>query len=106
MSGGSMNYLYSKIECDATFERNTPERQAFADHLQKVAQALHDIEWVDSGDYGPGDENEAICACLSDGATLGAAVNQSLAAMLILGDQVDQVRNALLRLAETAPHAT
>ena len=64
MSGGSMNYLYSKLLHCADFPINTPEREAFANHLKLVAQALHDIEWVDSGDYGPGDENAAIRACL------------------------------------------
>lgn len=64
MSGGSMNYLYSKIEY-AEFPTDTPEREAFAKHLKFVAKALHDIEWVDSADYGPGDENEAIRACLA-----------------------------------------
>lgn len=64
MSGGSMNYLYSKVLHCADFPLDTPERQEFAKHLKLVAQALHDIEWVDSGDYGPGDENAAIRACL------------------------------------------
>jgi hypothetical protein len=64
MSGGSMNYLYSKVLHCADFPLDTPEREAFAKHLKLVAQALHDIEWVDSGDYGPGDENAAIRACL------------------------------------------
>lgn len=66
MSGGSMNYLYLRIESDATFSTDTQERKAFADHLAKVAKALHDIEWVDSSDYSSGDENEAIRACLGD----------------------------------------
>lgn len=77
MSGGSMNYLYSKLEHDATFDTSTPERRAFRAHLQKVAKALHDIEWVDSGDRGPGDENAAIRACLSDGAVLDAAIDRA-----------------------------
>jgi hypothetical protein len=64
MSGGSMDYLYSKIEWFADFEENTPERKAFAEHLKLIVKALHDIEWVDSGDYSPGDENEAIMAVL------------------------------------------
>lgn len=64
MSGGSMNYLYSKIECDGIFTQNTPERKALAKHLKKICRALHDIEWVDSGDYSEGDENEAIRKCL------------------------------------------
>lgn len=67
MSGGSMNYLYSRIEMDATFAQDTPLRKAFAEHLDLVCKALHDIEWVDSADYGPGDEDEAIRACLQNG---------------------------------------
>jgi hypothetical protein len=29
MSGGSMNYVYSRLDYDATFHTNTPERRAF-----------------------------------------------------------------------------
>lgn len=65
MSGGSMNYLYSTIEQNLTFDKNTKERKAFYKHMQAIIQALHDIEWVDSGDYGPGDENKAINKCIS-----------------------------------------
>lgn len=63
MSGGSMDYLCHKVE-DAEFDLTTPLRVRFAAHLKLVAKALHDIEWVDSADYGPGDEDEAILACL------------------------------------------
>lgn len=61
-----MNYLYSKIEWYADFELNTPNRVAFAKHLKLVATALHDIEWVDSGDYSPGEEDESILAVIAD----------------------------------------
>lgn len=81
MSGGSMNYLYSKLECGADFEENTPERFAFAKHLKLVAKALHDIEWVDSGDYGPGRDTDAIRACLGYLEPAGADVS-SLAGRL------------------------
>lgn len=77
MSGGSMNYLYSKLENDAEFRHTTPERKAFAKHLEKVAKALHDIEWVDSGDYGHGEDSEAIRACLSSGAVLEVAIEKA-----------------------------
>ena len=77
MSGGSMNYLYSKLEYEADFEADTPEREAFAEHLKLVAKALHDIEWVDSCDYGAGDENEAIRACLAGGEKLRAAAEEA-----------------------------
>lgn len=65
MSGGSMNYLYQRIEFDADFMTNTPERVAFRKHLELVCAALHDIEWVDSGDCCRGDENEAIMKCIT-----------------------------------------
>ncbi len=76
MSGGSMNYVYRHLE-DAEFHTRTPERAAFAKHLKLVAEALHDIEWVDSLDYGPGDEVAAIRACIGDGAVLEAAIERA-----------------------------
>ncbi len=59
MSGGSMDFLYSKI-LNAEFELNTPERIAFKQHLELVAEACKAIEWVDSGDNSKGSENDAI----------------------------------------------
>lgn len=90
MSGGSMNYLYSRIECDANFELNTPERRAFKKHLEKVIKALHDIEWVDSCDYGPGDDSKAIRACLGDGAVLDAAIDQAHEAAKVLREELEK----------------
>ena len=91
MSGGSMNYLYSKLEYDATFSTHTPERLAFKAHLAKVAKALHDIEWVDSGDKGPGDENAAIRACLQADAVLWALVEQAKDVMAALRVEIKRV---------------
>ena len=76
MSGGSMNYIYSRLESDAEFDLNTPERVAFAKHLKLVAKALHDIEWVDSSDYGPGDDTAAIRACLGNAAPLSSSIEE------------------------------
>ena len=90
MSGGSMNYLYSKLEYDATFRTDTPERLAFKRHLAKVAKALHDIEWVDSGDTGPGDENAAIRACLQPDAVLFTLVEQAKDVMAALRAEVEK----------------
>jgi hypothetical protein len=64
MSGGSMNYFYSRLLSECDFERNTPLREAFRQHLIKVAAALKAIEWVDSGDCGEGDEDEPIAEVL------------------------------------------
>lgn len=62
MSGGSMDYLYIKVEEAAgdLCRSSMPIRRIFGAHLKNVARALHDIEWVDSCDYGEGKEVEAI----------------------------------------------
>lgn len=73
MSGGSLDYVYSRVDevADAVLERSntTPLQQAFGAHLKKVARALHDLEWVWSGDYGQGDDEESILKVLGDNAT-------------------------------------
>ena len=69
MSGGSWDYLCYKIADAAKqlqLNTQTPERRAFGKHLELVAEAMHDIEWVDSSDKGPGDENAAIKAVLGE----------------------------------------
>lgn len=66
MSGGSYNYIYSQIDDLYILGSNeTPRRVAFQKLLKLVARAMHDIEWVDSCDSSPGDENEAIDACFA-----------------------------------------
>ncbi len=92
MSGGSMNYLYSKLDYDATFHTNTPERRAFKEHLVKVSKALHDIEWVDSGDYRTGDENAAIRACLSPEQLLESVIEQAEEALTNLRAELERVK--------------
>lgn len=68
MSGGHYNYLYRDIDAfaDAMLQDNDPIRRAFGQHLVLVSQAMHDIEFVDSGDYGIGDEHKAIQKALGD----------------------------------------
>ena len=65
MSGGAYDYCYQHAE---DFARQlteqgpsvNPRRAAFAELLKLTATAMHDIEWVDSGDYSEGQEFEAI----------------------------------------------
>ena len=67
MSGGAYDYSYYhvlNIARDIETKNNT-RRKAFKKLLFLVGKALHDIEWVDSGDYGDGDEYKAIDACFS-----------------------------------------
>lgn len=68
MSGGHYNYASFKLEeFINTFEANTKERENFKKLLYLVADAMYDIEWVDSGDKSPGDENNSIDKCLNFG---------------------------------------
>lgn len=64
VSGGSYDYAYQTVESMAAEleyqEHTTPLRQAFALLLYKVGKAMKDIEWVDSFDFSPGDEDAAI----------------------------------------------
>lgn len=72
MSGGSWEYFYHKLDDVASRlqqDHASPIRRAFGDHLAKCSKALHDIEWVDSCDYGKGEELPAIRAVLEDTAT-------------------------------------
>lgn len=67
MSGGSWDYLCFKIEdaSDILKTSNCIKRKALGLLMEKVSKAMHDIEWVDSCDYGKGDEMAAIDDCLS-----------------------------------------
>jgi hypothetical protein len=91
MSGGSMNYLSSRIEMDATFKTHTALRKAFRKHLDKVIKALHDIEWVDSCDYSDGDEEDAIRACLSPGAPLESAIEDAKATIAVINEELERL---------------
>jgi len=87
-----MEYVYYILD-DVNFSTHTPERKAFYAHLKKVSAALHDIEWVDSGDYGRGDENEAIRACLAEGVVLQAAIDDAKAASEKLSLEIKRAEN-------------
>ena len=67
MSGGSWNYFCYELEevAERLSIDKCPHRKMFANHLEKCANALRSIEWVDSGDYGPGDELEDIAKCFN-----------------------------------------
>jgi len=63
MSGGRLNYSYLKVRGMAEDVRSWSDRQLhkdFANHLEEVAKALHDLEWMFSCDTSPGSEDEAI----------------------------------------------
>lgn len=60
MSGGSHNYAYCKlndIAADFDYKEigHLAARQKVAKILRLMAEICHDIEWIDSGDYGESD---------------------------------------------------
>lgn len=69
MSGGSWDYIYGRFEETAERLRaeRDPLRRALGDRIALIAAAMRDIEWVDSGDYGKGDDVEAIRKALGEG---------------------------------------
>lgn len=63
MSGGSLDYAQYKLDDIAEMvavRSRTPLHKAFVKHLRLVGEALHEFEWMASGDTGPGDEVTAI----------------------------------------------
>lgn len=80
MSGGSLGHLYITVRdaaADIRSRRRSPLYQAFADHLDLVATALHDVEWVLSCDYAEGDADEIMRKALTPGAEMDAALRQA-----------------------------
>lgn len=93
MSGGSLDYVYGKVE-DAAVEIRSRAKSslhlAFADHLTLVSKALRDIEWMFSCDTSPGDEEEAIQACLALGAELSVTVREAIRVRDELSSLIDR----------------
>ena len=63
MSGGSWDYFCYNLDQVADrliCEKGNALRIAFGRHLKLCAEAMKSIEWVDSGDYGNGDDEDDI----------------------------------------------
>lgn len=88
MSGGSMEYLYRKVE-DASFYESTPQRKALRRHLNDLAKVLRCVEWNDSGD-GCSNEDEKIEALLGHSAVIAEAVKEAERAAKQLQDALDR----------------
>ena len=89
MSGGSLDYVCYKLDdaVDSIEKRaTTPLHKAFAVHLKDVSKALHDLEWVFSGDYGEGDEIEALSKIVNKKMELEVATNDAKIALKQLQD--------------------
>jgi len=63
MSGGSLDYISGRVEdaANTIMQLSKSElHRAFAKHVLLVASALHDLEWILSGDRSSPSEEESI----------------------------------------------
>jgi hypothetical protein len=63
MSGGELEYTYLRIDNVVKLikeQTTNPLYTDFANHLELVRDALHDLEWELSGDFGEKDAEPAI----------------------------------------------
>ncbi|WP_199031720.1 hypothetical protein [Ralstonia sp. ASV6] len=96
-----MNYVYARVEDAADTLRicaRTPLHRAFATHLQRVASALRDLEWVLSGDSATGSEEIAVKACLEPHAVLEQLLGEARAIKCALEEEIGTLeRSTTLR---------
>lgn len=92
MSGGSMDYLCYKVQNEAKslMLSRTPHRKAFGKLLSLVADALHDIEWRDSGDSSEKDEIESVMKCITHAQILNAFLEDAKETVKRLQDLIDK----------------
>lgn len=93
MGGGSWDYAYMKIEevGKKLTQCACPYRRALGGELIRAALAVHDIEWVDSGDYADGEEMETIKKALGGNCekkALRAVIFEAEDAMQALKNQI------------------
>lgn len=84
MSGGSWEYVGYKVQeaAERLVRSQQPERRALGERLALMAQALLDIEWVDSADYSPGREADAIRKALEPFGESSAQIKAQVVVML------------------------
>jgi hypothetical protein len=88
MSGGALDYAYGRVR-DTAYElirqSTNSHQKALGRHLLLIAEALHDVEWVLSGDYAEGDEIDAIQKVLPEHRLLDSVLEDARVAYLELG---------------------
>ncbi len=95
MSGGSWDYLTFKMQdaADALKRSDCPQRRTFGFLMDKCAKAMHDIEWVDSGDKSAGAEFETIQDALA-GVDMKEVIATFRADLQMMIDGLDAMHNS------------
>jgi hypothetical protein len=93
MSGGSWDYITHRIDelADRLQSEKDPLRRLMGQRVSLLAKAIHDIEWVDSGDYSEGDDIEAINAFLWDDTSQNISAEIAAVAERAKGD-IDKLK--------------
>ena len=80
MSGGSLDYVYSRVEDAARTLMATAQdevQRAFAKHLFEVSNALYCAEYVLSGDSEKGSDHKAILRVITPAAVLASLIDDA-----------------------------
>jgi hypothetical protein len=80
MSGGSLDYVYSRVEEAARTLMATAQdevHRAFAKHLFEVSNALYCAEYVLSGDSKQGSDHKAILRVITPAAVLASLIDDA-----------------------------
>ncbi len=99
MSGGSWDYLCYKI-ADAANQLcadKNPHRKAFGEHMSLIAEAMHDIEWVDSCDKSPGDEIPAIMKCIESSDVMKAIIEDAKSIRDEINKLIEEYENGFVK---------
>jgi hypothetical protein len=100
MSGGSLDYVYSRVE-DAAREilsmTRNPLHVAFSKHLSKVSKALRNLEWVLSGDSSSPYEEESIRAVLQPASEVESAKEEAIIALKNLEDAINSLNKGSVK---------
>lgn len=97
MSGGSLDYVYQRVDsaADRLLEDKDPTFRAFGAHLKLVQKALHDVEWYLSGDYGREQCGKSLAQILTKADVLAQVVQEAREVQHTLQTLLDRTVNEL-----------
>lgn len=91
MSGGSYNYIYSKLSVECEGEMHDAEMN---DLIKDLCEVLHDLEWWQSGDYSENQYRETV----SEFKKKWFKGDRSTRLKSYIDEQIGMVRNQLYAL--------
>ena len=91
MSGGSHNYIYSRLSHECEGEMHVAEMN---DLIKDLCEVLHDLEWWQSGDYSEDQYRKTV----SEFKKKWFKVDRSTRLKGYIDDQIEAVRRKLYSL--------